>query len=579
MDAHRSTYTETTLRNAAIVMAPDRLGAMHQNRISFVRSLIRKMASQEWQVSKHEWQLCPRGFGHVIYKLATPEHVYHLVVFCDEIADEERNDRVIAEKWDVTFALVKGEVNVELLEQLRANVPLQEAGRNPNNVLVLARANKSVRVFEHIVNALSKGEQPEPSELAEVGYILRTTAVYGNGKFGIADFKLLENNPDFNQSFSAQMCAVYMLREFSLDWVHYLAAQKGGDSAIALHKGLQRYLGVGNATGLGMAPYLINHPCIVDQWMTSRERAIANVLAMPCEPNELEQPLKALLKKAQRHLEQVITINEHQDQLNHQAIADLQALQINLNALMVEHSNWASLIKQITTMSLEAQEILTSCLIELYPSLVDEFENQMNTDESLSIPGGKSAQDVLQILESKYRWSIDADYTLPENNYWFWYRSQDKEEPRLGIRGEEIGEERELPLDIGRQVNRLYHALQTCQPETSLAEFLLQHPQYRSITRRVWTLGNREMGDIQMNVLREDALPMHLLRCKLAIFGATKFDPRSDRWVRVTFFQGAPLLDEIQDPRFSDTWIFPTMPEREEIAQSDNQKISGGFAL
>ena len=161
MDAHRSTYTETTLRNAAIVMAPDRLGAMHQNRISFVRSLIRKMASQEWQVSKHEWQLCPRGFGHVIYKLATPEHVYHLVVFCDEIADEERNDRVIAEKWDVTFALVKGEVNVELLEQLRANVPLQEAGRNPNNVLVLARANKSVRVFEHIVNALSKGEQPE----------------------------------------------------------------------------------------------------------------------------------------------------------------------------------------------------------------------------------------------------------------------------------------------------------------------------------------------------------------------------------------------------------------------------------
>ncbi len=46
MDAHRSTYTETTLRDAATVMAPDRLGAMHQNRISFVRSLIRKMASK-----------------------------------------------------------------------------------------------------------------------------------------------------------------------------------------------------------------------------------------------------------------------------------------------------------------------------------------------------------------------------------------------------------------------------------------------------------------------------------------------------------------------------------------------------
>ncbi|MGD8172739.1 hypothetical protein ACQEXU_13825 [Vibrio sp. TRT 21S02] len=577
MDAHRSTYTKATLRNAAIVMAPDRLGAMHQNRISFVRSLIRKMANQKWQVSKHEWQLCPRGFGYVIYKLATPEHIYHLVVFCDEIADEERNDRVIAEKWDVTFALVKGDVNVELLEQLRVNVPLQEAGRNPNKVLVLARANKSVRVFEHIVNALAKGTQPEPAELAEVGYILRTTAVYGNGKFGIADFKLLENNSDFNQSFSAQMCAVYMLREFSLDWVHYLAQQQGGDRAIRLHKGLQRYLGVGNATGLGMAPYLINHPCIVDQWMTSRERAVASVLAMSCEAKQ-EQALQTLLAKAQRHLEQVITINEHQDQLNHQAIEDIQALKINLNVLIAKHSNWASVIEQTNSMSLEAQEILMSCLIELYPSLTDEFENQMNTNESLSIPAGKRVQDILQTLESKYRWSIDADYSLPENNYWFWYRSQDKEEPRLGVRGEEIGEDRELPLDIGRQVNRLYHALNKCQPGTSLAEFLLQHPQYRAITRRVWTLGNREMGDIQMNVLREDALPMHLLRCKLAIFGATKFDPRSDRWVRVTFFQGAPLLDEINDPNYTDTWIFPTMPEREEIAQSDNQKIDGGYA-
>lgn len=578
MDAHRSNYTETQLRNAALVMAPDRLGAMHQNRISFVRSLIRKMAKQEWQVTKHEWQLCPLGFGHVIYKLTTPSHVYHLVVFCDEIADEERNDRVIAEKWDVTFALVKGDVDVTLLEQLRANVPLQEAGRNPNNVLVLARANKSVRVFEHIVRALAKGEQPQPQELTEVGYILRTTAVYGNGKFGIADFKLLEDNPDFNQSFSAQMCAVYILREFSLDWVHYLAEQQGGDKAIMLNKGLQRYLGVGNATGLGMAPYLINHPCIVDQWMTSRERAVAEVLAMPCDM-QFEQPLNALLVKAMRHLEQVITINEHQDHLNQQALSDIELLIERLPQVMTCEQNWSAVLKQAETMSLEAQEILTSCLLELYPTLVDKYENQMNTSETLAIPSGKKVEELVRLMKQKYQWAVEADYSLSENNYWFWYRSQDKEEPRLGVRGEEIGEERELPLDIGRQANRLYLALNKCPQEMSVAEFLLQHPQYRAITRRVWTLGCREMGDIQMNVLRQDALPMHLLRCKLAVFGATKFDPRSDRWVRVTFFQGAPLLEEINDPNYCDTWIFPIMPSAQEVAQSDNQTINGGVAL
>lgn len=404
-----------------------------------------------------------------------------------------------------------------------------------------------------------------------MGYILRTTAVYGNGKFGIADFKLMEDNPDFSQSFSAQMCAVYMLREFSLDWVHFLALQKGGENAVALHRGLQRYLGVGNATGLGMAPYLINHPCIVDQWMTSRERAVARVFAMPCEAS-LYAPLQGLLQKAQRHLEQVITINEHQDRLNHLAIADIKQLLSELTTLMASQSNWGSLVEQKNTMSVEAQEILTSCLIELYPPLVDEFASQMNTDETLSIPGGKKIQDLLEVLRSKYRWAIDVDYSLAENNYWFWYRSQDKEEPRLGVRGEEAGEDKELPLDIGRQVNRLYHALLGSSEETSVAEFLLQNPAYRSITRRVWTLGKREMGDIQMNVLRQDALPMHLLRCKLAIFGATKFDPRSDRWVRVTFFQGAPLLDEIHDSQLADTWIFPSMPESDEITQSDNQK-------
>lgn len=565
MDAHRSTYTETSLRNADVVMSPERLGAMHQSRISFVRTMIRKMGQQQWQVSKHQWQLCLNGYGHVIYKLTTPNHTYHLVVFCDEIADDERNDRVIAEKWDVTFALVDGDVDVSLLEKLRANVPLQEAGRNPNNVLVLARANKSVRVFDHIVKQLADGEQPSSKELADVGYILRTTAVYGNGKFGIADFKLLERNPDFEQSFSAQMCAVYLLREFSLDWVNYLAKQKGGPKAVSLNRQLQRYLGVGNATGLGMAPYLINHPCIVDQWMTTREKALASVLT--CTPElSVQLPLQNLLRKAVSHLQQVVTINEQQQQLNHIAVEDLnQWLSQDLSILFESHQTWATLVEQMQGMSLEAQEVLLVCLLELYPERVDAFQEKMNCDETLSIPSGKKVQDLLLTLEQHYRWAIDTDFTKAENNYWFWYRSQDKEEPRLGVRGEEAGEDKELPLDIGRQVYRLYQALKSFSPDVSLAEFFVLQPQYRTISRRAWTLGHKPMGDIQMNVLHQASLPMHLLRCKLAIFGATKFDPRSDRWVQVTFFQGAPLLDEIEDVRQQDNWIFPLLPTESEL--------------
>ncbi len=235
-------------------MSPDRLGAMHQTRISFVRSLIRRMANQNWQTSQHRWDLSEHGFGTAIYRLKTPEHHYHLVVFSDEIADDERNDRVIAEKWDITFALVHGDVDDALLAQLQSNVPLQEAGRNTSKVLVLARANKSVRVFDHLVEALSQGQQPDSQVLASVGYILRTTAVYGNGKFGIADFEILQDNHDFNLSFSAQMCAVYMLRQFSLDWIHFLAQQQGGEQAIHLARPLQRYLGCRQCNRAGYGP-------------------------------------------------------------------------------------------------------------------------------------------------------------------------------------------------------------------------------------------------------------------------------------------------------------------------------------
>ena len=133
----------------------------------------------------------------------------------------------------------------------------------------------------------------------------------------------------------------------------------------------------------------------------------------------------------------------------------------------------------------------------------------------------------------------------------------------MGVRGFEEGEDRELPLDIGRQVNRLYHQVCGYDSQSSIAQFLLHFPQYRTIARRVWTMAHRAMGDIQVNILRKDALPIDLLRCKLAMLGATKFDPRSDRWVRVTFFQGAPLFIDLKAKQLNDDWLFPLLPNCE----------------
>ncbi|RXJ71987.1 hypothetical protein CS022_18485 [Veronia nyctiphanis] len=556
-----------TMRNPRDVMQPERLGAMHQTRISFVRSLLRKMIRENWTVAATLWDMNPQGYGTSVYTLTTPENDYQLIVFSNAIEDHERCDRVIAEKWDVTFALVRGKVSDDDLENLRQNVPLQEAGRNSTQVLVLARANKSVRVFEHLVAALSQGSQPDGDILASVGYILRTTAVYGNGKFGIADFETLANS-DFSSSFSAQMCAVFILRQFSLDWVHYLAEIHGGDNAVTLAPEFQRYLGVGNATGLGMAPYLLRHPCVVDQWMTQREHALSDVLEQPVE-DTVCNTLVTYLNMASVHLSQVITIDDDQRARNHKAAEELPVIAAQANALCRQTgSHWRALMEYASHYSFDAQEALVACLLELYPDLVDRFEQQMNTVEEMAIQPGVTVGEMVDVLERRYQWALDIDFSEPENQYWFWYRSQDKEEPRLGVRGEEPGEEHELPLDVGRQVNAFYAVLKAEDRETSLARFLLENPRFRQIARRSFTLGNREMGDIQINSIGQHSKPMHLLRCKLSMFGATKFDPRSDRWVRVTLFQGAPLLDDLSDKQVNDHWIFPVLP----VVSPDNNK-------
>ena len=298
-----SASAPNNLRPASEVMKLERLGSMFASRLSFVRSLMRKMITERWQITNTVFDLDSRGHGLAVYRITTPGNCYHCVIFSRELAPEQRSDRVIAEAWDVTFALVEGEVENSLLEQMAANVPLQEAGRQHPRVFVISRANKSLRNFSQFVGALAAGQQPDPAWLTAVGYLYRTTAVYGNGKFGIADFARLERNPDFNRPFAAQMLAVYVLRQFSIEQLNHLARVQSPEQAIPLHPELQRYLGVGNSTGLGMAPFLINHPQLIQQWVYGRERALSSARQEPAN-EKTHTKLRALLARALKHLQQ-----------------------------------------------------------------------------------------------------------------------------------------------------------------------------------------------------------------------------------------------------------------------------------
>ena len=210
----------------------------------------------------------------------------------------------------------------------------------------------------------------------------------------------------------------------------------------------------------------------------------------------------------------------------------------------------------------ELEEMTLSLLLELYPELVDALEDGTGADERLATAPAMRVRELVEIIERDYGWALAIDFDDPREQHRFWYYSEEKEEPRLGERFSEPGAEREYPLHVARDVQELHRALAVPGPswrERSVAEFLLETPRYRRVVRRVQSLTGSGYAEIRDNVIGEDCLAIDILRCKLAIFGASKFDPKSDRWTRITLFQGAPLPGEL-DRGDADDWAFPVIP-------------------
>ena len=125
------------------VMNLKRLGSLHQSRLSFMRTLIRKIMREKWVIKPTVFDLDKHGYGTVVYTVQAKHNTYSFVLFSNFISDEERDDRVIAEKWDLTMTLCIGEVDDEQIADMKENVPKQEAGRVNSNMMVLSRGNKS----------------------------------------------------------------------------------------------------------------------------------------------------------------------------------------------------------------------------------------------------------------------------------------------------------------------------------------------------------------------------------------------------------------------------------------------------
>ena len=461
--------------------------------------------------------------------------------------------------WDATFVLFDGVPDDADIARLHANVPLQEAGRCRQSELVLARANRSVRLFDAVVDALAAGRQPDHALIEATGYLMRTTAVYGNGKFGISDRERFCDREELAAPFQAEMLTVWLIRHFTVQMVEHLARVKGGARAVPLVLEIKRRIGIGNATGLGMAPFLVRHPALLDRWHQARETALARVRGLDMASDAEQRLVRACLARARAGLVAWTTDDPVQAPRIAELARDLATLAAHLDGGVLAGSRpWDRLYRFAeATLSSEGQELTVSLLLEPHGAIVDELADTMALDEStvFRIDGSVSCAVLRSSIQRDYAWALGIDFATQPANHRFWYVSAEKLEPRLGLRTSEPGADLEQPLAVARDVCALATALAVAPPAECVAAFLMRLPEHRHTVRRVQIGLKAPYAEVRDNLIDESLRAIDLLRCKLAFFGATRFDPKSDKWLRITLFQGAPGPDEIGKADF-DHWIW-----------------------
>ena len=560
MECSAREHAAVSLRPPDSVMRLERMGASFQTRLSFMRQLIRRMRGERWRLERARFQLDAEGCGVAIYAAHGPERTYSLIAYTHRIDPEQRTDRVIAEAWDATFSLFDGVPDAADVERLRGNTPKQEAGRFRSSELTLARANKSMRLFEHVVERLAAGRQPDAARLADVGYLMRTTAVYGSGKFGCADRAKIADRPEMRGPFQAEMLTVYLIRWLSIDLVNHVARGRGGEDSVALAPDYARYLGIGNATGLGMAPFLIKHPVLINNWVLARETALARVRNLPSTDSEGSDAFLDLLGRGRRYVDEWGVEDEPQTVRIRRLRVELGDLAGWCRAGLARPYPWDAMYRYAgETFSLEGQEFVVSLLLEQHGAIVDALCEDMSAPVPARLSPEMSLKELLRLIEAHYGWALAIDYARPRAVQRFWYYSDEKLEPRVGDRHTEPGADCEMPIAIARDVSRLRDRLTEHDPSRTVADFLVEAPEYRDIAWRVQTAVRCPYGEIRDNLIGANQRPVDILRFKLAFFGVSKFDPKSDLWTRVNMYQGAPLAEEIDDESERE-WVFPTRP-------------------
>jgi hypothetical protein len=548
-------------RPASVLMDPQRAGAVVPDALSFPRSTLRELLRGRWKIEKLRFDLDAEGRGEILYRLVSGSGskawVFHFFLVSIKLDEAQKMDRNWAQAWDAMGVLCQGEWTPEREALLRAEVPKQRAGYADYDTLVYARGNRSGRFFEHVVESLAAGRQPDAGLLARVGYILRTTAFIANGQLGTRPYAGFEPDHPFRRPYHAQMCSAFLLREYVFDLVDHIARARN-PAAARLDPAYRRYLGLGNAAATGLVAFLANHPHFMHQWTTAHEAALAEAKRRGADPrDDATGRFAHLLDKAIRYHRE----GKGQDTgvfANAGAVADDLA---RARAALEANATWIAVLRWAEKhLQGDALEVLNAIALELYPDVIEAAADAFHVEERFEVRPEMSVAALRQLLQENYGWALmDGKREPAQNHYWFYRAKRTPRDVKRGIRGLAVELEWETATDTVLRIQELWRLLGQSEDRMSVADLLAAHPQCRHIVARAQTLAGMAYAELRVNWLAKDFLPFAPVRFILAFKGMEKFESVLPKQVRGAFLQGAPIAEDVEQGREGD-WPYPLMP-------------------
>lgn len=545
-------------RSGAFLMSPRRISAVFPGPLSFARQTLGELQRLGSRLTRLRLDIDADGRGTALYRFTVGATDLHYLVVSNALAEEEKTDHNTGEVWDVMSALVCGPWTAEREADLLRELPKQRNGRPDADTLVYARGNRSGRLFDHVVESLAAGRQPDPDRLSAIGYIVRTTSFVGNGLLGMRSFEGYGESHPLRRPYHAQLCAAFLLREFVCDLVDAIAAARSGNAAARLDSSFRRALGLGNSAGPGLVYFTANHPKLIHHWIRIQEEALTRARARPLEPGHVEE-FRGLLARAAVYFAQSYPDRNGIYCDPARLSVEMETLADRLSA-PVQAADCGELCDHLCQdVSLEAAEVVDMILLEICPDIVADYLDAFVTDETLAVDPVMDLGRLKQIIATDYGWALEADRHAGDRRL-FWYRSEDAPgDSRRGLRGVIAGIEHETPLDVVMKVAELARALSDCPDRETVGHFLLSRPEYSYVVSRVQTLAGLDTAEYRADYTHPDFQRLIPPRLILNFYGMEKLDTHLPRSVRGVLLQGAPTADDLAAGR-PGTWPFPIFP-------------------